>query len=220
MDNKINCMDKYRLFDKIIKTKACGYFRAEHNDTRESVVVKRLNQLTTWEDLLRNKDLAIMKHSKLPNFPAIHEIVKDEDQFYVILGDMEKNLEFVIKGDIEKEDIFQLGRQVIKLAINLSEKSIYPREIRPVHLFTDSGYNTLKLAHLETIPKDLSKLDLVELQDLRYMSPEQVLTTREIDERSLVFSAGLLICDLVLGKSLINAKTKMNYMYELCRLFP
>ena len=85
--------------------------------------------------------------------------------------------------------------------------------MRPVHLFLDHNYTSIKLAHLETMPKDLSKLDLVELQDLRYLSPEQVLTTKEIDERSLVFNAGLIICDLILGKSLITANTKMNYMY-------
>lgn len=65
-------MDKYRLFDKIIKTKACTYFKAEDQDTRQSVVVKKLNKPTTWEELLRNKDLATMKHSKIKNFPAIH----------------------------------------------------------------------------------------------------------------------------------------------------
>ena len=43
-----------------------------------------------------------MKHSKIKNFPTIREIVKDEDQFYIILENMERNLEFIIKGDIEK----------------------------------------------------------------------------------------------------------------------
>lgn len=36
----------------------------------------------------------------------------------------------------------------------------------------------LKLGHLETNVKDISRLDLVELQDLRYLSPEQVLTSK------------------------------------------
>ena len=52
------------------------------------------------------------------------------------------------------------------------------------------------------------------------MSPEQILTSKEIDERSLIFNTGLIICDLILGKSLITANTKMHYIYEICRLFP
>ena len=171
-------MDNYRLFDKIIKTKACAYFRAETLDTRQAVVVKKLSKATTWEELLKNKDLTIMKHSKIKNFPSIQQIIKDEDQFYLILDNMDKNLEFIIKGDIDKEEIFKIGLQIIHLAVNLAGKKVYPREIRPVHLFLDNNFNSIRMAHLETQPKDLSKLDLVELQDLRYLSPEQVLTTK------------------------------------------
>jgi hypothetical protein len=60
----------------------------------------------------------------------------------------------------------------------------------------------------------------VELQDLRYSSPEVVLTSKEPDERSTIFGVGLLITELILGRPLLTANTKMNYMYELCKLFP
>ena len=48
-DNFIIHMDKYRVFDKIIKTKACTYFKAEEEVSRRSVMVKKLNKVTTWE---------------------------------------------------------------------------------------------------------------------------------------------------------------------------
>lgn len=53
----------------------------------------------------------------------------------------------------------------------------------------------MKVAHIEAFAvRDLSKLDLAELQDLRYTSPEVVLTSKEPDERSTIFGAALLIC--------------------------
>lgn len=70
-------MDKYRLFDKIIKTKAANYFRAEEIDSRENVVVKKINKSTSWEELLKDKDLTLMKQSKVKYFPLIRQIVKD-----------------------------------------------------------------------------------------------------------------------------------------------
>lgn len=85
-------MDKYRLFDKIIKTKACTYFRGESIVSRQGFIIKKLNKFTAWEELLKNKDLALMKNSKLKNFPIFHEIVKDEDQFYIVMESMHKNL--------------------------------------------------------------------------------------------------------------------------------
>ena len=77
------------------------------------------------------------------------------------------------------------------------------------------------MAHLEAFAhRDLSKLDLVELQDLRYSSPESVLTSKDIDERSMIFAAGLIISELILGKPLLTANTKINYIFELTKLFP
>lgn len=66
----------------------------------------------------------------------------------------------------------------------------------------------------------MTQLDLAELQDLKYMSPEQVFTSRPIDERSTIFCVGLLIAELFIGQPLLRANTKINYMYELCQLFP
>lgn len=120
----------------------------------------------------------MMKHSQSKYFPNIVEIVKDEDQFYIIMDNLEKNLQFVIKTDITKDHVFKIGRLLIQLALNFTQKNIHPREIRPVHLFVDENFNTIKLAHLEVVNKDITKLDLVELQDLRYLSPEQVLTSK------------------------------------------
>ena len=97
-------------------------------------------------------------------------------------------------GELEKEDIFRIGRAIIQMVIHLGENKILPREIRPSALFISSNYHSIRMAHIEAFAnRDLSKLDLVELQDLRYSVPESVLTSKDIDERSLVFEAGLLL---------------------------
>jgi hypothetical protein len=55
---------------------------------------------------------------------------------------------------------------------------------------------------------------------MRYSSPESVLTSKDIDERSMIFAVGLIISELILGKPLLTSNTKMNYIYEMCKLFP
>jgi hypothetical protein len=47
-----------------------------------------------------------------------------------------------------------------------------------------------------------------------------VLTSKGIDERSMIFAVGLMISELILGKPLLTANTKINYIYEMCKLFP
>lgn len=58
-------MEKYRLFDKIIKTKWYSFYRAENTDTREPVTVKKLHKETSWEEILKNRNIALMNGSKV-----------------------------------------------------------------------------------------------------------------------------------------------------------
>jgi hypothetical protein len=36
----------------------------------------------------------------------------------------------------------------------------------------------------------------------------------------MVFAAGLIIAELILGKPLLSSNTKINYIFELTKLFP
>jgi hypothetical protein len=214
-------MDKYRLFDRIVKTKWFSFYQAENTESREAATVKKLHKETTWEEVLKNKNISLMNNSKAKEIASIREIVKDENSFYCIFDNLDRNLDAVIRTELQKEDIFKISRTLIQMVLHLTEAKILPRELRPTSLFVTSNFLTVKIAHLEAFAnRDLTKLDLVELQDLRYSSPETVLTSKDIDERSLVFAAGLLISELILGRPLLTANTKMNYIYEMCKLFP
>lgn len=79
--------------------------------------------------------------------------------------------------------------------MGLQEENIVIRDIRPSHLFLTNNKNSLKLYHFETLSeKDLTELDLTELQDLRYVAPEEVLSKKACREKSLVFAVALIIC--------------------------
>jgi len=41
-------MEKYRIFESIIKTKWFSFFKAEQTDTRKQVTVKKLHKETNW----------------------------------------------------------------------------------------------------------------------------------------------------------------------------
>ena len=214
-------MEKYRLFDRIIKTKWFSFYQAENTESREAVTVKKLHKETTWEEVLKNKNISLMNNSKAKEIASIREIVKDDTSFYCIFDNLDLSLDAVIRRELQKEDIFKISRTLIQMVLHLTDAKILPRELRPSSLFVTSNFLTVKVAHLEAFAsRDLTKLDLVELQDLRYSSPESVLTSKDIDERSLMFAAGLLISELILGRPLLTANTKMNYIYELCKLFP
>lgn len=77
-------MDKYRLFDKIIKTKWYSFFKAEEIATRQTMTVKKLHKEATWEEILKNKNISLMNNNNVKEIANIKEIVKDQNNFYCI----------------------------------------------------------------------------------------------------------------------------------------
>ena len=175
-------MEKYKLLERVAKSKWYSFYRAEEKSSRQTVTIKKLHREANWEEVLKSRTVALMNNSPLKEVPSIKEIVKDEGAFCCVFDNLERNLEAVIREELQKDDIFKLARALIQLVVHLHEHAILPRELRPLALFTPHNYLTLKLAHLELYPaNDLTKLDLTELQDLRYSPPEVVLTSCEPD---------------------------------------
>jgi serine/threonine protein kinase len=71
------------------------------------------------------------------------------------------------------------------------------------------------VSHDETIAE-------VEPPDYKYFAPEMTLNSKveEVPEEASVFALGCIICELLLGKPLISAKNKLDYMYIVCGLYP
>lgn len=65
------------MFERIIKTKWYSFFRAENTETREAVTVKKLHRETTWEEILKNKNISLMNNNRVKEIANIKEIVKD-----------------------------------------------------------------------------------------------------------------------------------------------
>lgn len=85
-----------------MKTKWFSFLKAENTDTRETVTVKKLHKETTWEEILKNKNIALMNNSKVKSIANLREIVRDEQHFYCVFDHLELNLDAVIRTELQK----------------------------------------------------------------------------------------------------------------------
>lgn len=58
-------LDKYEHFKKLSKTVGCSFYDAEDRTSMQNVLLKRLQQRSTWDELLTNRNLQFMSKSKL-----------------------------------------------------------------------------------------------------------------------------------------------------------
>jgi len=80
--------------DKLRKTRECTYYSAINRQNNRPVTIQKLNsKRVCWEELLKRRDVALMKQAELSCIPHLVEIIKDEGQFFMVLEKLENNLE-------------------------------------------------------------------------------------------------------------------------------
>lgn len=68
-----------------------------------------------------------MSQPKIKYLSSIREVAKDESSFYCVMEPMEENLENVILGDLSKEDIYKISRNLIQMICHFHEHKVIPR---------------------------------------------------------------------------------------------
>lgn len=82
--DRFYCMEKYKVFEKLKKTRLCSYYLAENLITKEVVTIKKLTQTANWDELLKRREVAMMKQAHFPFLARIKEIVKEGGKFFVV----------------------------------------------------------------------------------------------------------------------------------------
>ena len=75
-------LDKYQHFKKVSKTQGCSFYDAEDRITMQNVLLKRLQQRCTWDELLTNRSLQFMNKSKFA--PKMIEIFKKKGYYFIV----------------------------------------------------------------------------------------------------------------------------------------
>lgn len=74
-------LDKYDHFKKLSKTDDCSFYEAEDRTSMQNVLIKRLKQKSTWDQLLSNKNLKYL--SKASFAPKMVEIFKKKGYYFI-----------------------------------------------------------------------------------------------------------------------------------------
>lgn len=74
-------LDKYQHFRKVSKTEACSFYEASDRTTMQEILLKRLEQKETWDELLNNPNLQFLSKQNLA--PKMIEIFKKKSYYFI-----------------------------------------------------------------------------------------------------------------------------------------
>ncbi|MDP3114011.1 MAG: bifunctional serine/threonine-protein kinase/formylglycine-generating enzyme family protein, partial [Candidatus Cloacimonadaceae bacterium] len=137
--------------------------------------------------------------------------------YYMVMeyaeGNMLKEL-IAMTGPIPEPRALHIFKQIVNALAYAHSKEIIHRDIKPSNIMIDASDN-IKVMDFG-IARLMSDGHLTrtgtKLGTLFYMSPEQVMAQRDIDHRSDIYSAGIVLYEILTGKLPIETDTDSDFM--------
>jgi len=212
----------YRIMRKLGSTEDSGVYLAERESTRLQVVLKVLRQVPEHGDSIGAFDRFLQEYETIaemdhPNIVSIYDLGVSDDHAHIAMeyldgGDLRQKIE---SGTGEREAV-RLLRQIASALSAVHEKNVLHRDLKPGNIMLRTNgsvalidFGLAKQAKLETAITDKGEI----FGTPYYMSPEQG-HGNEVDERSDIYSLGVIFFELLTGEKPYKGGTAMGIIYK------
>ena len=211
----------YRIISLLGRGGMGEVFLAQETLLGRQVAIKRLNPQLTGDPQFSKRfinEARIQAQFIHPNIVALHSFFIHEDVFYMAM-EYARGLtlkELIAKtGPIQEQRALAIFRQITEALCFAHSKGIVHRDIKPSNIMIDE-HDRVKIRDFG-IARILSDGHLTrtgsKLGTLYYMSPERVIATNDVDHLSDIYSAGLVLFEMLTGK--LPFKTNTNSDFEV-----
>ena len=159
------------------------------------------------------KSAAALNH---PNVCSIIDIQEQNEQIFIVMEFVDGHTLQEKKSSLTLKQAIDYGIQIAEGLAAAHEKGIVHRDIKPENIMIRKDgivqvmdFGLAKLVGVSRLTKAGSTVGT-----LGYMSPEQV-QGQETDHRSDIFSFGVLLYEMITGKSPFNGAHESAILYEI-----
>lgn len=197
-------------------------YLAEETLLGRKVAIKVLNPLLTGDEQFRQRfvnEARIQGSLRHPNIVGLHSFFEQDGIYYMVLefapGRTLKDL-IATEGPLPETRARKILAQILDALAYAHAQNVIHRDIKPSNLMINSD-DSVKVMDfgIARIMSDshLTKTGL-KVGTLYYMSPEQILTPREVDHRTDIFSAGIVLYEMLTGRLPYNTDTDSDYSVQ------
>jgi len=191
------------------------YLASRERDDEPLVVKVLRSEITANAKALERclEEFAMVQRIQSPHVARIFDHGNFEGQVYLVMecfegGDLNQRLD---GKPFPPEEALKLFRDLMFALGDIHEKGILHRDLKPQNLMFRSD-GTLAIVDFG-IAKDIAAVDRTSQGEVlgtpRYMSPEQV-QGRALDLRTDIYSAGVLLYQMLTGKHLFDGETAVE----------
>lgn len=212
----------YRFMRRLGSTEHSGVYLAERDSTHLPVVLKVLRQMPDDEDGLGAFDRFLQEYETIadmdhPNIVRIYDLGVADFHAHIAMeylngGDLRRRID----DGINEHDAIAYLRQIASGLQAVHEKGVLHRDLKPGNIMLRKDgtlalidFGLAKKARLESAITDKGEI----FGTPYYMSPEQG-HGNGVDERSDIYSLGIIFYEMLTGQKPFKADTAMGIIYR------
>jgi two-component system sensor kinase len=180
---------------------------------RESVVIKRASGdvLSAGTQMRLEHEAGVLREAQGPWLAPLRHLGREDGQFYLVMPyirgiTLEKRLS---AGALSVRDTLTVGRCLMAALRQVHDRGVVHRDLKPANIIVDEGTPLQSATLIDFGLAWSSRLDATirerTVGTVRYTSPEQAgLLDRDADERSDLYSAGVVLFECLAGRPLFQ----------------
>ena len=235
----------YRIIDQIGYGGMGAVYKAYDTRLLRHVAIKLLRPELMVDQSKRRrfiKEAQTASSLNHPNICTIHDINEDGDQHFIVMELVEgETLREILdkRGKIPEAELTNIAIKICEALAVVHKKGISHRDIKPENIMitnnglvkvmdfglaklaTEYAESMVEMEASENWPSDyVDKVVVTNLSGLLgtvyYMSPEQA-QGNEIDQRSDIFSLGIMLCELLTGHKPFDGDSNLDILTKIIK---
>ncbi|MEO5886563.1 MAG: serine/threonine-protein kinase, partial [Anaerolineales bacterium] len=212
----------YRIIGQLGQGGMATVFKAYHASLDRYVAIKALhpafNQDITFEARFQREARVVAKLEH-PNIVPVYDYAEHEKRPYLVMKFIEGD---TLKARLEKsplssEEISKIVEAVGSALSYAHRQGVLHRDIKPSNvLVAKDGQMYLAdfgLARIAQSGESTLSSDMI-MGTPQYISPEQAMGKKDLDERTDLYSFGVMLYEMVVGQVPFNADTPFSVIHD------
>jgi len=209
----------FKIVKKLGEGGMGSVWSAEDLMLERQIALKMLNPLLTQDGNFTERfrqEAKIQAGLIHPNIITLHSFFMDEGNYYMVMeyaqGITLKEL-IKQKGNLNENTAKHIILQILEGVGFAHQKGIVHRDLKPSNIMIDNNLD-IKIMDFG-IAKVLGDRGMTKtgtkMGTLYYMSPEQVKAEKDIDQRTDIYSLGIIFYEMLTGKVPFNTDTESDF---------
>ena len=232
-DTAMERLGRYQIREIIGEGAMACVYKAYDPEINRALAIKLLKAQLRLDGEYRNRFLREAKGAGVlshPNIVTVFDVGEDQGHPYIAMELVEGQTlaeELKARKAISTKDIVEIGIQLARALDYAHKKGIVHRDVKPGNIMRLTDTNTIKVADFGICRIDGSDTaDATQQTQIgnvlgtpHYMSPEQVVGEK-VDSRSDLFSAGVVLYQLLTGHLPFEGDTLISVAYKITKTDP